>query len=417
MANASCRNEKRTYDFKRLEEFRNEVAADLTENLLPWWSKMTVDYENGGFYGRVNMRDSVLIDADKAGIMNARILWTYSAAYRITNDTSYLRLATRAKDYCLNYFIDKEFGGAYYTLNYKGEPKNTVKHVYTNSFFIYGFSEYARATGNKEALEAAKAIFELFEKYAFDEEFNGYFEDFDREWNRIHLRMLGTSNIDEKTQNTMLHLMEAYSNLYRVWQEERIEGRLKNMVELFLDKVIDPETYHLHYVMDRELNSVSEIESYGHDIEAAWLLREAALLLGDKQLLKRVEDASVKIAEAVEKAIQPDGSLIYEKNRATGRINENRSWWALVETIVGYFDAWEISGEEKFLDYAINCWNYTRDHLIDKTNGGWFQIVSGASPDGEVRRGDKAGHWVCPYHNGRMSMEIMERVERLQNHK
>ena len=414
IASAGCGNAKKSADLKRILEFRDEVAADLTSNLLPWWSAKMPDYVNGGFYGRINGSDSVFTEADKGGILNARILWTYSAAYRITKDTYYLRLATRAKDYCLKYFIDKEFGGAYYTLDYKGEPKNTAKHVYTNSFFIYGFSEYARATGDREALEAAKAIFELFEKYAFDHEANGYFEEFNREWKRVHLRILGTSNIDEKCQNTMLHILESYANLYRVWPEERMAERLRNIVEFFLDKVIDPNTYHLHYIMDRYLNSVSEIESYGHDIECVWLLRETALLLGDKQLIKRVEDITVKIAEAVEKAIQSDGSLIYEKDRATGRVNDSRSWWAQAETIVGYFDAWETSGQEKFLDYAINCWNYTRDHFIDKTNGGWFQIVN---PNGEVRRGDKAGHWVCPYHNGRMAMEIMERVERLQNRK
>ena len=414
MANASCRNEK-TDDFKRIEEFKNEVAADLTGNLLPWWSKMTVDYDNGGFYGRVNMRDSVFIESDKAGIMNARILWTYSAAYRITKDTSYLRLATRAKNYCLEYFIDKEFGGAYYTLDYKGEPKNTVKHVYTNSFFIYAFSEYARATGDKESLEAAKAIFELIEKYAFDQESNGYFEVFNREWERVRLRMIGeSSDRDEKTSNTSLHLMESFANLYRVWPEERMAARLRNMVELFLDKIIDPNTYHLINFLDRDWNRTSDVDSYGHDIECVWLLREAAMLLGDQQLIKRVENVSVKMAEAVEVAVQPDGSLVYEKDMATGHVNENRSWWAQVETIVGYFDAWEISGDEKFLDYSINCWNYTRDHFIDKTNGGWFSIID---PSDEVRRGDKAGHWTCPYHNGRMAMEIIERVERLQNRK
>ena len=172
--------------------------------------------------------------------------------------------------------------------------------------------------------------------------------------------------------------------------------------------------YHLHYVIDKNWNVISEVESYGHDIEAAWLLRDAALALGDPQLLKRSEDASLKIAEAVKEAIQPDGTLIYEKDRATGRVNDSRSWWVQVETINGYFDAWEISGDEKFLDIVINCWNYTRDHFIDKTNGGWFTSVTS---DGEVRRGDKAAQWVCPYHTGRMEMEIMERVERLQKHK
>ena len=234
------------------------------------------------------------------------------------------------------------------------------------------------------------------------------------EWEIISRSISGAlRDTDKMTQNTTLHLLEAYTNLYRVWPEARMAERLRNIIELLLDKFIDPNTNHLHYVLDRYLNSTAEIENYGHDIEAAWLLRDAALLLGDKQLLKRVEDAVVKLAEAVEKAIQPDGSVIYEKNRATGRVNESRSWWTQAETIVGYFDAWEISGNEKFLDIAINCWNYTRDHFIDKTNGGWFTSVT---PNGEVR-GDKAGQWECPYHNSRMGMEIIERVERLQKRK
>ena len=406
MANAGCRNVK-AYDFKRIEAFRDEVAADLIDNLLPWWSSKTPDYVNGGFYGRIDMNDSIYAEADKAGVLNSRIMYTFSAAYRVTGDTSYLRIAARAKDYCIGYFIDKEFGGAYHMLDYRGFPKNTTKHIYTNAYFIYGFAEYVRATGDEEVLEAAKALFELFEKHAFDREYNGYFEDFNREWERVSLSITGASNVDEKTQNTMMQIMLAYTNLYRVWQEEKIAERLRNLVELFLDKIINPNTYNLHYIMDRYLNNISETVSYGHDIELAWFLRDAALLLDDPQLLKRVEDTSVKMAEAVEKAIQPDGSVL--NIIRTG--NENRSWWPQTEAIVGYFDAWEISGEEKFLDYAINCWNYTRDHFIDRTNGGWF---SRANADGEAS-GDKVTPSVCPYHNGRMSMEIMERVEKLTN--
>jgi mannobiose 2-epimerase len=307
--------------------------------------------------------------------------------------------------------LDKEFGGAYNSLNYKGEPIDTRKNIYSNCYFIYGFAEYARATGDKEALEVAKATFELFEKYAFDREFNGYFEDFNREWERVHMGITGARDIDEKTQNTTMQIMLAYTTLYRVWPEERMAERLRNLVELFLDKIINPNTYNLNYIMDRYWNITSETVSYGHDIELAWFLRDAALLLGDPQLLKRVEETSVKMAEAVEKAIQPDGSVL--NIIRTGR--ENRSWWPQTEAIVGYFDAWEISRDEKFLDYAINCWNYTRDHFIDKTNGGWFSRVSA---DGEAS-GDKAASsgGVCPYHNGRMSMEIMERVARLQKRK
>ena len=387
-------------NLKRIETLRNEVAADLLDNLLPWWATKTPDYVNGGFYGRINAQDSVFAEADKGGILNARILWTFSAAYRITKDTSYLRLATRAKDYCIKHFIDKEFGGVYYALDYKGVPSSTGKNLSTHTHFINAFSEYARATSDREALETARALFETVEKHAFDKEANWYIVDFNREWEKMPRRVLVTTP----------PFVKARTNLYRVWPEERMAERLRFIVETFLDKIINPDLYHLNYVIDENWNTISEVESYGHDIEAAWMLREAALALGDPQLIKRVEDVSVKIAEAVTKGIQPDGTLIYEKDRATGRVNDSRSWWVQVETIVGYFDAWEISGEEKFLDIALNCWNFTRDNFIDKTNGGWF---TGVTPDGGIRRGDKAAHWTCPQHNAGMAIEIMERVERL----
>jgi len=415
MLNPGCKGKKpeqKSDTKQRIEQLKAEVSSNLTGNILSWWSAKTVDYTNGGFYGRVNSRDSVIADANKGGILNARILWTYSAAYRVTRDTSYLRLATRAKEYNLAHFIDKEYGGAYFSIDAKGEPKNTLKQIYTNSFFIYGFAEYARATGDKESLEAAKAIFELFEKYALDKEYNGYFEVYSRDWKRVRERMIGeSSDKDEKTMNTSLHLMEAYANLYRVWPDPRMAERLRNMVELFLDKIIDKNTYHLINFMDRNWNRTSDVDSYGHDIECSWLLHEAASLLGDEKLIKRVEETSLKMADTVEEAIQPDGSIVYEKDLATGHVNTSRSWWAQVETIVGYFNAWEISGNEKYLDHSINCWNYTRDHFVDKVNGGWFPTVNA---DGKVSPGDKAGHWICPYHNGRMCMEIIERVERHQ---
>ena len=394
----------------RIELLKNEVEENLTKNLLSWWSAKSVDYVNGGFYGRINSKDSVIADANKGGIMNARILWTYSAAYRVLKDTAYLRLATRAKDYILEHFIDKQYGGAYWSLDAKGQPVNTRKQVYTNAFFIYGLAEYSRATGDKESLEAAKAIFELFEKHALDKELNGYFEVFSQDWQRIRDRMIGeSSDNDEKTMNTSLHLMEAYANLYRVWPDLRMADRLRNIVEIFLEKIIDKNTYHLINFMDRNWNRTSQVDSYGHDIEASWLLHEAASLLGDPQLLKRVEESSIKMAETVEEAIQPDGSIVYEKDLATGHVQTSRSWWAQVETVVGYFNAYEISGNEKFLDYAVNCWNFIDDYHVDHINGGWFPNVSETGVPG---RGDKAGHWVAPYHNGRMCLEIIERAEK-----
>jgi alpha-L-fucosidase 2 len=394
---------------KDLVKLRSELSNNLTVNLLPYWSSKMVDHKNGGFYGRIDMNDKVYPDEDKGGILNARILWTYSAAYRVLGDTSYLRLATRARNYILKYFIDKEFGGVYRSVKANGEPSDTRKQTYTQSFFIYALAEYSRATGDEEALRAAKDIFECFEKYALDKESNGYFEVFTRNWERSRDRLIGEkSDTDEKTMNTSLHLMEAYANLYRVWPDERMAERVKNMVNIFLDKIVDHRTYHLINFMDRNWKATSTIDSYGHDIESSWLIYEAASLLEDPTLLARAKQTCLKIAEAAAEGIYPDGSMIDEKNYATGEVRSTRSWWPQVETVVGYVNAWELSGTEKYIGYAVRNWEYTKTHFVDSKNGGWFSALDQSGKG----RGDKGGFWVCPYHNGRMSLEIIERVDR-----
>ncbi len=393
---------------KILQQLKKEVSSNLTGNLLSYWSAKMVDNKNGGFYGRIDANDKVYPEDEKGGILNARILWTYSSAYRVYKDTSYLRLATRAKDYLMAHFIDKQYGGAYRSLNAKGEPSDTRKQTYTLSFFIYGLAEYSRATGDKDALKAARSIFDLLEKYALDKEQNGYFEVFTRDWKRSHDRLIGEStDNDEKTMNTHLHLMEAYTNLYRIWPDPVMKDRLKNLVNIFLDHIIDQNTSHLVCFMDRKWARTSRVDSYGHDIESSWLIYEAGSLLKDASLQARISKVSIKIVEAASDGLQPDGSLIYEKDLASGHVGTERSWWTQSEAIVGYLNAFEISGDQKYLNRSVRCWDYTKQHLVDNKNGGWYSSVS---ENGVTGRGDKAGFWVCPYHNGRMCMEVTERV-------
>jgi cellobiose epimerase len=393
---------------ERLNKLKTELADNLTKNLLPYWSTKMVDNVNGGFYGRINGQDVVFPNEDKGGILNARILWTYSASYRVTGDTSYLRLATRAKDYILAHFIDKQYGGAYRSVKATGEPSDMRKQIYTQSFFIYALSEYSRATGDKIALQNAKDIFECFEKYAYDKVSGGYFEVYTRDWQRSHDRLISEKTInDEKTMNTSLHLMEAYANLYRVWPDKRLEGQLKKMVEIFLDKIVDKKTFHLICFMDKDWNKTSTIDSYGHDIEASWLIYEAAGLLKDPELLSRAKETCIKIADAAAEGIMTDGSMIDEKDYSNGELRTTRSWWPQVETVVGYLNAYELTGNVKYLDYSINNWNYTKTHFVDTKNGGWYPSVNA---QGVVGRGDKGGFWTCPYHNGRMCLEVIERV-------
>jgi mannobiose 2-epimerase len=393
---------------QKLEQLKKEVTEDLTRNILPYWSAKMVDNVNGGFYGRIDGNDKVYPEAEKGGILNARILWTYSSAYRVLGDTSYLRMANRAKDYILAHFIDSQYGGAYMSLKADGSPSNTRKQVYTNAFFIYALAEYSRATGDKQAQAEAKKIFELFEKYAADKEYGGYYEVFSQDWQRIRERIIGeSSDKDEKTMNTSLHVMEAFANLYRVSGDKLVGDRLRNLIEIFLDKIIDKRTSHLICFLDRSWNGTSTVDSYGHDIESSWLLDEAAALLKDKKLIERVKAAGLKIANAAAEGCQSDGSMLTEKNYSTGHIRTQRSWWEQAEAIVGYLNAFELTGDQSYLDRSLKCWEYTKKYFIDKKNGGWFSSVSETG----VPEGDKAGFWICPYHSGRMCMEVIERVK------
>lgn len=390
-------------------KLKDEVYSNLTGNILPYWSGKMVDRINGGFVGRIDGNEKIWPDADKGGILNARILWTWSAAYRVLGDTSYLRLANRAKDYIYKYFIDKKYGGAFMSVKPGGEPADTRKQVYTNSFFIYALAEYSRATGDKEALEKAKDIYKCVEKYASDTLSGGYFEVFTRDWQRSRDRIIGEkSDRDEKTMNTHLHLLESYTNLYRIWPDKKLEERLRKIVSLFENRIIDSKTSHLIPFLERNWVKTSDSFSFGHDIEFSWLLYETAAVLGDPDLKKRISAICLKIADAAADGLQPDGSMATEKEPLTGVVTSIRSWWEQSETVVGYLNAWEISGIELYLDHALRCWRYIKDHFVDNQNGGWYSHVDAS---GNPMINDKAGFWICPYHCSRMCLEVIERVK------
>lgn len=392
-----------------LEKLAAEVRENLVNNILPFWSQKMTDYRNGGFYGRIDGYDKLYPDADRGGILNARILWTFSAAFRVLKDSSYLKIATHARDYILDKFIDKKYGGAFLSITASGKPSDVRKQTYTQTFFIYALSEYYLATGDKEALEEAKKIFFCLEKYCSDKENNGYFEVYSRDWKRTDDLLIGEKDKnDRKTMNTHLHILEAYTNLYRAWPDKYVAGRLKNLIELFVTKIIDPETYHLIVFMNENWESTSSSNSYGHDIEASWLLGEAGAVLSDRKLKAKTGKLVIPIVHAAEEGLQPDGSLIYEKDLSTGHVNDNRDWWPQAEAVVGLVNAYELTGNTEYLQKALRCWEYTDRNLVDHEDGEWFNSVSAS---GETdRRSDKAGFWKCPYHNGRMCLEIIQRT-------
>lgn len=400
----------------KTQTLKDEVTACLNDNILSFWLRMQ-DEENGGFYGQMTGEGTLVKNANKGGILNARILWAFSAAYRATHRPEYLTAATRAKDYILKYFVDKEFGGTYWELDCKGNPVDTKKQFYAIGFTIYGLSEYVRAVrtlGTKtedenEALDAAIALFNVIEEHSFDKEYNGYIEACTREWQPIEDMRL--SDLDEnypKSQNTHLHIIEPYANLYRIWKDERLEKALRNLIFIFTDKILNPETHHLDLFFENDwTRGAGQLESYGHDIECSWLMHEAALVLGDKEVLAKVEPIVQEVAKASEKGLNADGSMIHEANLTKGTMDADLHWWVQAETVVGFANIYQYFGDESALDKAIKCWQYIKDNLIDNENGEWHWSVR---RDGTLNTtDDKAGFWKCPYHNSRMCIEIMER--------
>ena len=382
----------------------------LTGNILPFWINNMVDRENGGFYGRIDGHGNLHADAEKGGILNGRILWTFSAAYRVLGKPEYLEMATRAKDYIIAHFIDHEYGGTYWSLDCKGNPKDTKKQFYAIGFMIYGLSEYVRATGDKEALDYAIQLFECIEEHSLDVIYNGYIEACTREWGEIaDMRLSDLDANYPKSQNTHLHIIEPYANLYRVWKDERLEKALRNMINIFTDKILNPETNHLDLFFEKDwTRGAGHLESYGHDIECSWLMHEAALVLGDAEVLKKVEEIVPLVAKASEKGLNPDGSMIHEANLDTGHVDDDLHWWVQAEAVVGFYNIYQHFGDESALDKSLQCWQYIKDNLIDYEGGEWYWS---RRPDGTLNLDDdKAGFWKCPYHNGRMCLEIIERI-------
>jgi cellobiose epimerase len=392
---------------KILKHLKDEVSQNLKENILPFWSTRMIDEKNGGFYGRIDGKDKLLPEAYKGGILNARILWTFASAFRVLRDSACLKSATRARDYILNHFIDKEYGGAFMSVNYKGDPLDKRKQVYTQAFFIYGLAEYTRVTGDKETLKAAQDIYKLIEKNAFDNIENGYFEVYSRDWKRLKDKLISEkSSNDEKGMNTHLHLLEAYANLYRVWPDPGLANQLRNLILLFQEKITNPKTYHLNYFMDAGWKITTDIDSYGHDIEASWLLREAVELLKDPALTAMIRDLCVKMAKAACDGLQSDGSLVYEKDKVGGITDTKREWWTEAEAIVGFVNAYELTGDEAYISKAVSVWEYTDKFIVDHKKGEWYYDLD----EKGNHSGDKAGPWKCPYHNSRMCMELIERL-------
>lgn len=384
-----------------------ELRAEL-EAILNYWTLYALNPDTEGFYGKIDNENIPDATAPTGLVMCSRILWAFSAGVSMTENQQHREMADRAFRYILDYFFDKEQGGVFWSLLPDGQPADTKKQLYGQAFCIYGLAEYFRLTGENKALESAVDLYAHIENNGFDKVKNGYVEAFARDWSALSdLRLSAKDHNERKTMNTHLHVIEAYANLYTVWPDEGLKERIRNLLGLFDRYFIDHTDFHLRLFFDDDWNCKTELRSYGHDIEAAWLLQQCAEIIDDRDLIGKFRELAVPVTNAAAEGQDTDGGLWYEYEPAGDKLIREKHSWPQAEALVGFYNAWQLTGDKKYYQHCLETWVFIRQYIRDHKKGEWFW---GVYEDYTVMPEDKAGFWKCPYHNSRALLELIRRI-------
>lgn len=398
----------------KLAVMRDEVKEELQKDIIPFWKNLRDD-EKGGYYGWLSYDLVLDKKSEKGCILNSRITWFFSNAYTLLKDESLLEEAKHGYEFLIKHCVDKEYGGIFWSLNYDGTPLDTTKHTYNQAFCIYALASYYEASKDREALELAFNLFRLIEEKCTDEV--GYLEAFTRDFKPESNEKLSENGVlADKTMNTLLHVFEAYTELYRVtgvlpeWREEanEVRCRLAWMMDLFADKIYNPAKRRQEVFFDKDYNTILDLHSYGHDIETAWLIDRGVEVLGEEAYEEKMSPITQALTEQIYRVAFDGHSLANECDR--GVVNENRIWWVQAETVVGFLNGYEKTPEHsEYRDAALAVWEFIKEHVVDQRFGSeWFWEVRA---DGTPIEGRPIVEpWKCPYHNGRMCIEVMKRI-------
>lgn len=393
---------------KTKDIFKEELRTEL-KRILEYWIDNTIDKENGGFLGEIDSSGKIIQNSVKGGVLNSRILWTFSSAYRILKDPKYLEIATYSYNYIMNHFWDSKNGGLFWSIDSKGDVVDSKKQAYAQGFGIYGLSEYFRITEDKKALDCAIELYDILESNFKDNLNGGYLEALSREFKPLKdMRLSDKDDNCPKSMNTHLHILEPYSNLYRVYKNSDLSKSIEGLLNIFSDKIIAPDRNSFNLFFDLNWEVRSDVISFGHDIEGAWLLNEAAELLENKDITIEIEKKTIALVDhTIKYGLAPDSSIYNEQTPE--ELDKDRHWWPQAEAIVGLVDAWQKSGKEEYLEIAIKTWSYIKDHMLDLENGEWHWLIK---DDNTISMDlPKAGFWKCPYHNSRALLEVITRLE------
>lgn len=403
-----------------------ELKEELVKDILPYWEKFAKDEKTRSFFGAIDNSNKQNAKAWRSIVMVSRYLWSYSSAARLLKNKAYLEMADYAYSCMMRDFHDAYYGGVYWSVKPDGTPELARKQIYGEAFSIYALSEYAAAVKElrKESLAAenimneALSTYYLLEKYAYDEKFGGYFEALTQAWGKTKETSLSSKDMDcAKSMNTNLHVMEAYTNLYRtlpvVFPEakdtiKQVGKSLADLIKVHAECILNKKDYHLDLYFDADWKQVGHDEiSYGHDIEASWLMWEACEELGNEALKKKMRPVVLKVAEVAYAEGFDDETGGFDNFMLEGKKDTTRVWWNQAEAVNGFYNAWEMTGDKKYADAVDMVWSWIKEHQMDKANGEWFASVTKQGKP--VAKEMKGGNWKTSYHNGRTCMELLKR--------
>ncbi len=388
-----------------MKKMKEEIREHLQQSIIPFWKSLRDD-TYGGYYGYMGYDRVVDECAAKGCILNSRILWFFANAYLTLGDESLLSEAEHGFAFMKKYCLDREYGGVFWSLNYDGTPDDTTKHTYNQAFSIYALSSYYDASKDEESIRIAEELYGLIEEKCRDE--GGYLEAFDREFSPMENDKLSENGVTaDRTMNTLLHVFEAYTEFYRVTGKEEVKERLKWMMDIIAEKIYNPELHRQEVFFDAAYNPLIDLHSYGHDIETAWLVDRGVEIVGNPEYEAKMTPITKDLTRQIYETAYNRHSLANERER--GVVDTDRVWWVQAEAVVGFLNGYEKDASRtEYLEAAREIWQYIKTYLVDTREGSeWYWLLD---EDGVPYENKPIVEpWKCPYHNGRMCMEVIRR--------
>lgn len=414
----------------RMTCVRKQILNHMVNEWLPFWESRGCDKEFGGFLTSYDRQGNPTGDGMKYIVSQARMIWGHSALYDYFPERKeLLETAKQGVDFVIKHFWDSEFGGWIWTTDRKGNPINRCKVVYGASFMIYALSQYGLSSGDNRGQEYAIRTFDLLQKYAADAANGGYYENLEADWS---ISEDGYAAGDRKSLDIHMHLMEAFTTLYKLTCQEIHHRRLNEVINVILNYMVNMKSgcgwnqfdlaFHpipaiaiRHTWNDdrggsRQFLDSQQTTSYGHNMELSWLLNRAAQVLGD------VPDRFHKITRllcehTLKYGIDYENGGIYRDGLHEGpAVVLDKEWWQNCEVLVGFLDAFQITGNERCWEAFENCWEFANDRMINHAVGEWMQLLSRT---GDVIIGDMGNPWEVIYHTGRTLLECLGRLDTL----